>query len=66
MAILDPNTLIGIIQGKIGDLVFVRTKDGKVIVRRRPVGTPGSTPRVEGAEAHRRSERVRAEAQGRT
>jgi hypothetical protein len=37
MAMLDPNTVIGILQGKIGDLVFVRTKDGKVIVRHRPV-----------------------------
>ena len=37
MAMLDPNTVIGILQGKIGDLVFVRTKDGRVIVRHRPV-----------------------------
>jgi len=40
MAILDPNTLIGIIQGKLGNLVFVRAKDGKVTVRRCPVGNP--------------------------
>jgi hypothetical protein len=37
MALLDPNTLIGIIQGKIGNLVFVRTKEGRVIVRHPPV-----------------------------
>ena len=37
MAMLDPNTVIGILQGKVGDLVFVRTKDGRVIVRHRPV-----------------------------
>jgi hypothetical protein len=37
MAMLDPNTVIGILQGKIGDLVFVRTKHGRVIVRQRPV-----------------------------
>ena len=37
MATLDPNTLIGILQGKLGNLVFVRTKEGKIIVRHRPV-----------------------------
>jgi hypothetical protein len=43
MAMLDPNTVIGILQGKIGDLVFVRTKNGKVIVRHRPVRRTHST-----------------------
>ena len=37
MAKLDPNTLIGILRGKLGDLVFVLAKDGTVIVKRRPV-----------------------------
>jgi hypothetical protein len=36
MGKLDPNTLIGIINGRIGDLVFARTSDGTVIVRPRP------------------------------
>jgi hypothetical protein len=43
MAMLDPNTVIGILQGKIGDLVFVRAKNGKVIVRHRPVRSGHST-----------------------
>jgi hypothetical protein len=37
MATLTPNTLIGVIHGKIGNLVFVRRKDGKVFVRHRPI-----------------------------
>jgi hypothetical protein len=37
MATLTPNTLIGVIHGKIGNLVFVRRKNGKVFVRHRPV-----------------------------
>ena len=36
MAKLDPNTIVGIIHGKLGDLVFVRAKDGTIIVRPRP------------------------------
>jgi hypothetical protein len=43
MGMLDPNTLIGIIEGKVGNLVFVRTKDGRVIVRGRPVRQTEST-----------------------
>jgi hypothetical protein len=43
MAMLDPNTVIGILQGKIGDLVFVRAKTGKVIVRHWPVRRTHST-----------------------
>jgi hypothetical protein len=37
MAKLDPNTVIGILQGKLGNLVFVRMKNGEVTVRQRPV-----------------------------
>ena len=37
MGKLDPNNLIGILQGKIGDLVFAEGRDGKVTVRHRPV-----------------------------
>jgi hypothetical protein len=37
MGKLDPNHLIGILQGKIGDLVFAEGRDGKVTVRHRPV-----------------------------
>src|SRR5258708_5997938 len=37
MGMLDPNPLIGIINGKFGDLDFVRTHDRKIIVRHRPV-----------------------------
>ena len=44
MATLDPNTLIGILQGKLGNLVFVRTKEGKIIVRHRPVRDSDRTP----------------------
>ena len=29
MGMLNPNTLVGILNGKIGDLVFVRTQDGR-------------------------------------
>ena len=36
MAFLDPNTVIGILEGKLGDLVFVRAQNGKIIVRQRP------------------------------
>ena len=37
MSKLNPNTIIGILQGKLGDLVFVRQKSGAVFVRRPPV-----------------------------
>ena len=32
----DPNTIVGIINGRIGDPVLVRTEDGRAIVRHRP------------------------------
>jgi hypothetical protein len=37
MANITPNPAAGRLSGAIGDLVFVRLKNGKVIVRRRPV-----------------------------
>ena len=37
MSKLDPNTIIGILQGKLGDLVFVRQPNGTITVRRPPV-----------------------------
>src|SRR5437764_418619 len=37
MANLTPNPAAGQLSGTIGDLVFVRLKNGKIIVRRRPV-----------------------------
>ena len=37
MGKLDPNTLIGILRGKIGNLVFSESKQGKVTVRHRPI-----------------------------
>jgi hypothetical protein len=36
MGKLDPNSVIGILRGKIGDLVFAETTAGKVIVRHKP------------------------------
>ena len=36
MGMLDPNTLIGILNGKLGNLVFARYPNGKIVVRRRP------------------------------
>src|SRR5690349_17894447 len=51
MAILHPNTLIGSLQGTLGDLVLVRTRDGRIIVRHRPVGTDHSTPAEQKAQA---------------
>ena len=36
MAILNPNTVIGLLRGKLGELVFVRATDGTVIVKHRP------------------------------
>jgi hypothetical protein len=44
MAKLNPNTLIGILRGKLGDLVFVPGKDGTVIVKHRPVRRAEFTP----------------------
>ena len=37
MALLDPNTLVGILHGKLGNLVVARMKDGRIVVRRPPV-----------------------------
>jgi hypothetical protein len=37
MANITPNPAAGQLSGTIGDLVFARLKNGKVIVRRRPV-----------------------------
>jgi hypothetical protein len=37
MGKLTPNTVIGILRGKLGDLVFVPARDGTVIVKHRPV-----------------------------
>ena len=36
MAKLDPNTVVGILRGKLGNLVFVPAADGSVIVKHRP------------------------------
>jgi hypothetical protein len=44
MGKLDPNSLIGLLRGKLGDLVFVPTKDGAVIVKHRPVRNAEFTP----------------------
>jgi hypothetical protein len=45
MAKLDPNTIIGILQGKLGNLVFSRMKNGQVNVRRKPVRHAAATSR---------------------
>jgi len=37
MAQLDANTLIGILQGRLGDIVFAKTDCGRVMVRHRPL-----------------------------
>jgi len=37
MAKLDPNSLVGQLRGKVGDLVFVPATDGTVIVKHAPV-----------------------------
>src|SRR5690242_14710770 len=49
MAILHPNTLIGSLQGTLGDLVLVRTRDGKVISpgQRPAPSSRGATPLVQ-------------------
>ena len=41
MANITANPAAGRLSGAIGDLVFVRLKNGKVIVRRRPVRKTG-------------------------
>jgi hypothetical protein len=51
MATLDPNTVIGLVHGKIGDLVFVQTRDGKIIVRHRPVREAEFTARELGNQS---------------
>ena len=43
MGMLEPNTIIGIFNGKVGNLVLARMPDGRVIVRRRPVRHAGFT-----------------------
>jgi len=37
MAHLDANTLIGILQGRLGDIVFAKTKCGRDMIRHRPL-----------------------------
>lgn len=37
VAKLHPNNIIGILHGKVGDLIFVRRKNGSIHVRRLPV-----------------------------
>jgi hypothetical protein len=44
MANITPNPRSGQFSGKIGDLVFARLKNGKVIVRRRPVRKADKKP----------------------
>jgi len=44
MATLIPNSLVGILHGKLGNLVFVRGKDGRIWVRHRPVRQASITP----------------------
>ena len=36
MGMLTPNSLVGLLHGRFGDLVFVRGKDGRIWVRHRP------------------------------
>jgi hypothetical protein len=43
MANITPNPAAGALSGAIGDLVFVRRKNGKIVVRRRPVRKAGRT-----------------------
>ena len=43
MGMLEPNTIVGILNGKVGNLVLVRMPDGRVVVRRRPVREAGFT-----------------------
>jgi hypothetical protein len=44
MANITPNPMAGQLSGKIGDLVFARLKNGKVIVRQRPVRKTSKKP----------------------
>ena len=44
MAKLDPNTVIGMLQGKLGNLVFSRLRSGVIAVRRKPVRQTPATP----------------------
>ena len=39
MGKVNPNNAVGIIEGRVGDLIFVRCGDGRIIVRHRPVRT---------------------------
>ena len=43
MGMLEPNTIVGIFNGKVGNLVLARMPDGRVIVRRPPVRHAGFT-----------------------
>ena len=45
MAKLDPNNIIGVLHGKISDLVFARLKNGGIYVRRVPVREAAFTAR---------------------
>lgn len=45
MGKLDPNTVVGVLRGKLGDLVFVPATDGTVIVRHRPSRETAFSPR---------------------
>jgi hypothetical protein len=37
MGKVNPNNAVGIIEGRVGDLIFVKYADGRMIVRHRPV-----------------------------
>ena len=41
MGMLDPNQVIGILHGSVGDMVFVRMRNGKVYVRHMPLRKAG-------------------------
>ena len=58
MANLNPNTVIGILHGKLGDLVFVRMKDGTINVRRPPSRkAPFTAPELASQERLKRGNR---------
>lgn len=66
MGLLTPNPAIGILQGTVGDSVFVPTKDGKIRVQHRPVREAEFTAgELKGqalmAEANRYVTRIRQE-----
>ena len=42
MGMLTFNPVIGFLNGKVGDLVFVHTKDGRIRVQHRPVRRAGN------------------------